>query len=118
MDTTCQQRTVQAGGGSALVWGVCSECYMGPLIRLDTTLKSDSHFLWTTKSPDMNIIERIWDALQRAAQKRSPPSLTPTYLWTALQYSWCHLPPSILQTLIESISRLVAALLRARGRFT
>ncbi|GFW67883.1 transposable element Tcb2 transposase [Trichonephila clavipes] len=33
------------------------------------------HFRWPPKSPDMNIIEYIWDALQRAAQERSPPLL-------------------------------------------
>ncbi|GFQ78373.1 transposable element Tcb2 transposase [Trichonephila clavata] len=43
------------------------------------------HFLWPPKSPDMNIIEYIWDALQRAIPKRSPPPLTPTDLWIALK---------------------------------
>ncbi|GFT00951.1 transposable element Tcb2 transposase [Trichonephila clavipes] len=38
MDPTCQQRTVQAGEGYAIVWGVCSWRDMRPLIRLDTTL--------------------------------------------------------------------------------
>ncbi|GFV58963.1 transposable element Tcb2 transposase [Trichonephila clavipes] len=43
MKPTCQQETVQAGGGSLMVWvwGVCSWRNMGPLIRLDTTLTSD-----------------------------------------------------------------------------
>ena len=36
------------------------------------------HFRWPPKSPDMNIIEHIWDALQRAVQKRSPP---PSYFY-------------------------------------
>ncbi|GFX74145.1 transposable element tcb2 transposase [Trichonephila clavipes] len=72
------------------------------------------HFCWPPKSPDMNIIEYIWDALQRAVQKRSPLTLTPD-LWTALQDSWCQLPPALPQILIESIPRRVSALLRARG---
>ncbi|GFT22503.1 uncharacterized protein TNCV_3274631 [Trichonephila clavipes] len=38
MDPTYQQGTVQAGGGSAMVWGVGSWHDMEPLIRLDTTL--------------------------------------------------------------------------------
>ncbi|GFV53719.1 HTH_Tnp_Tc3_2 domain-containing protein [Trichonephila clavipes] len=38
MDPTCQQMTVQAGGGSVIVWGACSWCDMGFLIRLDMTL--------------------------------------------------------------------------------
>ncbi|GFW68769.1 transposable element tcb2 transposase [Trichonephila clavipes] len=62
----------------------------------------------------MNIIEYIWDAVQRAVQKRSPSPLTPTDLWTALQDSWCQLPPALLQTVIECLRRRVAALLRAR----
>ncbi|GFY15892.1 transposable element tcb2 transposase [Trichonephila clavipes] len=76
------------------------------------------HFRWPPKFPDMNIIDDIWDALQRSVQKRSPPPLTSTDLWTALQDSWCQLPPALLQTLIESMPRHVVALLRARGGST
>ncbi|GBM61775.1 hypothetical protein AVEN_18339-1 [Araneus ventricosus] len=61
----------------------------------------------------MNIIEDIRDALLHAVEKRSPPPRTPTDLWTALKDSWCELPPGYLETLIESMSRRVAALLRA-----
>ncbi|GFX33743.1 transposable element Tcb2 transposase [Trichonephila clavipes] len=43
------------------------------------------HFRWPPKYPDMNIIECIWDALQRAVLKRSPLPLTPNDLWTAMQ---------------------------------
>ncbi|GFX95242.1 transposable element Tcb2 transposase [Trichonephila clavipes] len=95
MDPTCQQRTVQAGGGSMMVWSVFSWRDMGPLIRLDTTLTGDriatywlqehsaefGRFRWPLKSPDINIIEHISDVLQRAIQKRYPP---PTDFWTAL----------------------------------
>ncbi|GFV46033.1 HTH_Tnp_Tc3_2 domain-containing protein [Trichonephila clavipes] len=34
MDLTCQQGTVQAGGGSVMIWGMCSWRDMGALIRL------------------------------------------------------------------------------------
>lgn len=167
MDPSCQQGTVQAGGGSVMVWGVCSWRDMGPLIRLDTTLTgvgyvsilsdhlhpfmssvhSDGlgqfqqdnatphtsrvatswlqdhssefiHLHWPPKSPDMNIIEHIWDALQRAVLRRSPTPRTPMDLWTALQDAWCELPPGYLHTLVESMPRRVAALLRARGGAT
>lgn len=43
VDPTCQQGTVQAGGGSVMVWGVCSWHDMGPLIRLNTTLTGDRY---------------------------------------------------------------------------
>ncbi|GBL93568.1 hypothetical protein AVEN_63702-1 [Araneus ventricosus] len=37
MDPTCQQGTVQAGGGSVMVWGVYSWHDMGHPIRLNKT---------------------------------------------------------------------------------
>ncbi|GFX01852.1 uncharacterized protein TNCV_370411 [Trichonephila clavipes] len=46
--------------------------------------------------------------------KRSPPPLTPTDLWTALQNPCCQLPPALIQTLIESMPCRVEALLFAR----
>ncbi|GFT00411.1 transposable element Tcb2 transposase [Trichonephila clavipes] len=72
------------------------------------------HFCRPPKSSDMNIIEHISDALQRAFQNKSPAPLTSTDLWTALKDSWCHLLPALLQTLIEFMPRRVAALLCAR----
>ncbi|GBN74299.1 Sodium-coupled monocarboxylate transporter 1 [Araneus ventricosus] len=47
------------------------------------------HFHWPPKSPYINIIEDIWDALLHAVEKRSPPPRTPMDLLTALQESWC-----------------------------
>ncbi|GBO34445.1 hypothetical protein AVEN_188085-1 [Araneus ventricosus] len=47
------------------------------------------HFHWSPKSPDMNIIEDIWDAFLHAVEKRSPPLCTSMDLLAALQYSWC-----------------------------
>ena len=73
------------------------------------------HFHWPHNTPDMNIIEHVCDALQRAVQMRSPPPRTPVELWTALQDSWCAMPPGYVQTLVESMPRRAEALLRARG---
>ncbi|GBM04330.1 hypothetical protein AVEN_146202-1 [Araneus ventricosus] len=73
------------------------------------------HFHWPPKSPEMNIIEDIWDALLRAAEKRSPLPCTPMDLLTALQDSWCEFPPGYLQTPVESMPRHFASLLRAHG---
>ncbi|GFR27641.1 hypothetical protein TNCT_307861, partial [Trichonephila clavata] len=43
----------------------------------------------------------IWDALQRAVQKRSPPPPTPTDLWVTLQDTWYQLSPALHQTLVK-----------------
>ncbi|GFX15470.1 transposable element Tcb2 transposase [Trichonephila clavipes] len=115
MDPTCQQRTVQGGGGSVMVRKQPVRATLLPMMsivhsdglgefqqgnatphtsRIATEwLQEHSsefrHFCWPPKSPDINIIEHISDALQRAVQKRSPHPLSPTNLWTALQESWC-----------------------------
>ncbi|GBL80290.1 hypothetical protein AVEN_92216-1 [Araneus ventricosus] len=72
-------------------------------------------FHWPPKSPEINIIEDILDALLHAVEDRSPPCRTPMDLLIALQDSWCEKPPECLQTLVETMLRRVAALLRARG---
>ncbi|GBL82469.1 hypothetical protein AVEN_252597-1 [Araneus ventricosus] len=56
------------------------------------------HFHWPPKSPEMNIIEDIRDALLHAVEKISQPPRTPMDLLTALQDSWCEFPPGYLQT--------------------
>ncbi|GBN85108.1 hypothetical protein AVEN_232750-1 [Araneus ventricosus] len=80
------------------------------------TLSDFRHFHCPSKSPDMNIIEPIWVALQCAVQKRSPPPGTPMNLWIALQDSWCEKPPGYLQTLVDIMPRRIASLLCARVR--
>ncbi|GBM04225.1 hypothetical protein AVEN_41038-1 [Araneus ventricosus] len=48
------------------------------------------HFHCPLKSPDINIIEPIWVALQCAVQKRFPPPGTPMDLPTTLQDTFRH----------------------------
>ena len=43
MDPNCQQGTVQAGGGSVMVWAVFSWHGLGPLVRLDRTLTGNAY---------------------------------------------------------------------------
>ncbi|GBM27353.1 hypothetical protein AVEN_120942-1 [Araneus ventricosus] len=73
------------------------------------------HFHWPSKSPEMNIIEDIRDALLHAVENRSPPFRTLMDLWTVLKDEWYELPPRYLQTLVESMPQRVAALLCVRG---
>ncbi|GBN05057.1 hypothetical protein AVEN_31966-1 [Araneus ventricosus] len=73
------------------------------------------HFHCPPKSPEMNIIEDIGDALLYSVEKRSPPPRTPMDLLTALQDSLCEFPSGYLQTPAESMPRRFASLLRARG---
>ncbi|GBL86103.1 AT-rich interactive domain-containing protein 2, partial [Araneus ventricosus] len=69
------------------------------------------YFHWPPKFPEMNIIEDNRDALLHAVENRSLPPHTPMDLWSVLKDEWCELPPRYFQTLVESMSHHVAALL-------
>ncbi|GBM99738.1 hypothetical protein AVEN_237665-1 [Araneus ventricosus] len=118
MDPECQVGTVQGHSGSIMVWGVFSWQFLGSLVLEPTFLNVIRHIHWPPKSPEMNIIEDIWDALLHAVEKRSPPPRTPMDLLTALKDSWCQLPSEYFKTLVESMPRHIPALLRARGGLT
>ncbi|GBL75156.1 hypothetical protein AVEN_241534-1 [Araneus ventricosus] len=82
--------------------------------RLQEHSSDFRHFHWPPKSPEMNIIEDIRDALLHAVENRSPPTRTPMDLWTVLKDEWCELHPRYLQTLVESMLHRVAAHLCVR----
>ncbi|GFY14224.1 DDE_3 domain-containing protein [Trichonephila clavipes] len=47
---------------------------------------------WLVRSPDLNPIENVWDALRRAIVTRNPPQRTIQEMKTALLSEWCQLP--------------------------
>ncbi|GBN33564.1 hypothetical protein AVEN_218044-1 [Araneus ventricosus] len=69
---------------------------LGQFQQDNATLQEHSsdfrHFHWPPKSPEMDIIEDIRDALLHALENRSPPPRTPMDLWTVLKDEWCELP--------------------------
>ena len=73
---------------------------------------------WPSYSPDMNIIEHIWDQLDRliCAREQLPGNLEE--LWKALQEEWTNFPRAALEKLFESMPHRVAALLKAKGGHT
>ncbi|GBM45006.1 hypothetical protein AVEN_225751-1 [Araneus ventricosus] len=117
--TSLIQRPCLSTGDCSIWWSLSDgmgrvqlACYGTPDTSRDD---SDRHFHWPPKSPEMNVIEDIRDALLHAVENRYPPPLTPMDLWTVLKDEWCELPPSYLQTLVESMPHRVAALLCVRG---
>ncbi|GFX90840.1 hypothetical protein TNCV_3166711 [Trichonephila clavipes] len=55
MDPACQQGTVQADGGSIMVWDVCNWHDMEPLTCVDTTLSGD-RVIWAVPKFDKVIL--------------------------------------------------------------
>uniref|UniRef100_A0AAY5LC80 Tc1-like transposase DDE domain-containing protein n=1 Tax=Esox lucius TaxID=8010 RepID=A0AAY5LC80_ESOLU len=59
--------------------------------------------------PELNVIEHIWDAKQRAVEHRNLTPRNTTELWTALQEVWCSLPTDYFRKLMEPKPRHISA---------
>lgn len=79
------------------------------------TRKRIRRLTWPSNSPDINIIEHVWDQLDKLirACDRLPCNLEE--LWQALQKEWSKFPQHSLDTLFESLPHRIAALLKAKG---
>ena len=70
---------------------------------------------WPAQSPDLNPIEHLWDALGRQIGSRA--FTNNEQLWKHLQEQWQLLPRVCISKLVESMSRRVEAVLKARGGY-
>ena len=73
---------------------------------------------WPANSPDMNIIEHVWDALERRVRTHKPLPSNLDQLWDILQQEWYSLDFSYIQKLYDSLPTRVQALKDAHGSHT
>jgi len=73
---------------------------------------------WPPSSPDMNIIEHVWDQLDHLIRARDPLPRNKEEMWEALQEEWNNFPKEALDKLYESMPCRIAALKQARGNHT
>lgn len=73
---------------------------------------------WPPSSPDMNIIEHVWDILDRRvrAWPRRPSNINE--LWEILQKEWGKISVETICALYLSVPRRLAALQKAKGGHT
>ena len=62
---------------------------------------------WPPQSPDLNIIEAIWDHLDRKKIEKHPKSQEE--MWEVLQNAWNNISADVLQKLKESIPKRIQA---------
>ena len=73
---------------------------------------------WPARSPDMNVIDRAWDMLQKAISAGPvQPTMVPQ-LRTALHEEWAKLPQQQLGRLISSMLRQCQTVIDACGHHT
>ncbi|GFV55164.1 transposable element Tcb2 transposase [Trichonephila clavipes] len=70
---------------------------------------------WPARSPDLNLIQHVWDFLGRCLAARTLPPVTIRELRLALQDEWAAMPQQLIDTLILSMGRRCETCLAVGG---
>ncbi|GBN59779.1 Transposable element Tcb2 transposase [Araneus ventricosus] len=73
---------------------------------------------WPARSPDLNPIQHVWDALRRAIATRNLPPRTIQEMETALLNEWDQLPQEMINCLISSMKSRCKPCISVRGNHT
>lgn len=73
---------------------------------------------WASSSADMNIIEHVWDYLDRSVRAREVQPRNKEEFWAVLQEEWSQIPISYITKLYNSLPSRVQALKKAKGGYT
>ena len=73
---------------------------------------------WPACSPDLNVIEHVWDMLGRAIQDRQPPVQSLHELRRALTEEWNNIQMQRLRDLVGSCRRRCRVVVESRGGYT
>ncbi len=68
---------------------------------------------WPAQSPDLNLIENLWDSVKKSVDKANPQNRN--QLIQAIFRAWGDITPGVLRTLYGSMPRRVRAVIRSRG---
>jgi len=76
--------------------------------------KNKVHLLpWPPSSPDINIIENLWDHLDHWVWAQNPLSHSESDLWIALKEEWYQIEPSFIENLYASLPQQVSEVYHA-----
>jgi hypothetical protein len=70
---------------------------------------------WPARSPDLNPIENVWDALGRSLAGRKCPPINKDTLIHALTEEWDKLPQQLLDSVVQSMTRRVESCIALHG---
>lgn len=71
---------------------------------------------WPPQSPDLNIIEHVWDYLERKKAEYNPKNAEECF--DILKREWDNIPQDFIKNLFESIPKRIAAVINAKGGHT
>ncbi|GFW68175.1 transposable element Tcb2 transposase [Trichonephila clavipes] len=81
--------------------------------RLDS--EGIQRLVWPARSPDLNPIENVWDALGRQVAGRNYPPTNKNTLIRALTEEWDKLPQQLLDNFVQSMVRRVECCITLHG---
>lgn len=73
---------------------------------------------WPAQSADLAPIEHLWSHLKNRLKKYDHPPSGILELWERVEKEWNEIESEMIQKLIESMPRRVAAVIRAKGGYT
>ncbi|GFX91049.1 transposable element Tc3 transposase [Trichonephila clavipes] len=73
------------------------------------------HLVWPARSPALNPIENVWDALGRQVAGRNYPPTNKNTLIRALTEEWDKLPQQLLDNGVQSMVRRVECCITLQG---
>ncbi|GFS47903.1 transposable element Tcb2 transposase [Trichonephila clavipes] len=71
--------------------------------------------VWPARSPDLNPIENVWDALGKQVAGRNYPPTNKNTLFRALTEEWDKLPQQLLDNVVQSMVRRVECCITLQG---
>ncbi|GFX11329.1 transposable element Tcb1 transposase [Trichonephila clavipes] len=71
--------------------------------------------VWPARSPDLNPIENVWDALEKQVAGRNNPPINKNTLIRALTEEWDKLPQQLLDNVVQSMVRRVECCITLHG---
>ncbi|GFW17706.1 hypothetical protein TNCV_2652631 [Trichonephila clavipes] len=85
--------------------------------RLHDCLDSEGiqRLVWPARSPDLNPIENVWNALGRQVSGRNYPPTNKNTLIRALTEEWDKLPQQLLDNVVQSMVRRVECCITHHG---
>ncbi|GFT80560.1 transposable element Tcb2 transposase [Trichonephila clavipes] len=94
-----------------------SQRYIDEVLLLHDCLDSEGiqRLVWPARSPDLNPIENVWDALGRQVAGRNYPLRNKNTLISALTEEWDKLPQQLLDNVVQSMVRRVECCITLHG---
>jgi hypothetical protein len=73
---------------------------------------------WPAQSPDLSPIEHVWEYLKKKLSEYEVKPNGILELWEHVEVEWKKIPEDLCVCLIESMPRRIAAVIKAKGRYT